>query len=131
MGASKFVYPTNVGGVVGGKGYSQYLVLEVHYNNPNLRDNIVDSSGLRIYYQGGPKEGLRKFDAGIMEIGLEYNSKNSIPPYMSSFHLHGHCLSECTRASLPNPGGITVFASQLHMHLTGRRVWTSVVRDNR
>ena len=30
-----------------------------------------------------------------------------------------------------NQGEITVFASQLHTHLTGRRVWTSQVRDGR
>ena len=131
MGASRFVFPDNAGGVIGGPNYSPYLVLEVHYDNPNLKNNIIDSSGLRIYYQGGLNEPLRKYDAGIMEIGLEYNPKNSIPPKMNSFHLHGYCLSECTRASLPSPEGITVFASQLHTHLTGRRVWTSLIRNNK
>lgn len=65
-----------------------------------------------------------------MEVGLEYNAKNSIPPKMSSFHHHGYCLSECTRNSLPEKG-ITIFASQLHTHLTGRKVWTSLVRNNK
>ena len=131
MGASRFVYPDQVGGVIGGSDYSQYLVLEVHYDNPGLRSNIIDSSGLRIYYQGGSAKALRKYDAGIMEIGLEYNSKNSIPPKMDSFHLNGFCLSECTKVGLPYPNGITIFASQLHTHLTGRRVWTSLVRNNK
>ena len=128
MGAGRFVYPNHVGGVLGGENYSPYLVLEIHYDNPKLRDDIVDSSGLKIFYQGGEK--LRQYDAGIMEIGLEYNPKNSIPPKQSLFHLHGYCLSECTSAGLPR-NGITVFASQLHTHLTGRRVWTSVVRNNK
>lgn len=66
-----------------------------------------------------------------MEVGLEYNPKNSIPPRSNSFHLHGYCLSECTRAGLPFPNGITIFASQLHTHLTGRRVWTSLVRKGK
>ena len=64
-----------------------------------------------------------------MEVGLEYNAKNSIPPKSLSFHHHGYCLSECTKNSLPK-NGITIFASQLHTHLTGRKVWTSLVRDN-
>jgi dopamine beta-monooxygenase len=131
MGASTFVFPEFAGGVIGGPNYSPYLVLEVHYDNPNLKANIIDSSGLRIYYQGGKSEPLRKYDAGIMEIGLEYNPKNSIPPKMNNFHLHGYCLSECTQAALPSPQGITVFASQLHTHLTGRRVWTSLIRNNK
>ena len=128
MGAAKFVYPDIAGAILGGKDYykSPYLVLEIHYDNPNQRNDIVDSSGLRIYYQSK----LRKYDAGIMEIGLEYNAKNSIPPRTNSFHLHGHCLGECTRYGL-NKGPIYIFASQLHTHLTGRRVWTSQVRNNR
>lgn len=66
-----------------------------------------------------------------MEVGLEYNPKNSIPPKQNSFHLHGYCLSECTKAGISAPSGVTVFASQLHTHLTGRRVWTSLVRNGR
>lgn len=125
-----FVYPSHVGGVIGGKNYSPYLVLEIHFDNPQMRGNIVDSSGIRIFYQGGYGQQLRQYDAGIMEIGLEYNPKNSIPPQETEFHLNGYCLSECTQAGLPK-SGITVFASQLHTHLTGRRVWTSLVRDNK
>lgn len=130
MGADRFVYPENVGGVIGGDNFSLYLVLEIHFDNPKMRNDIVDSSGMRIYYQGGKDEQLREYDAGIMEIGLEYNSKNSIPPQVDAFHLHGHCLSECTKASFGSTT-ITVFASQLHTHLTGRRVWTSLIRDNK
>ncbi|CAG2117934.1 unnamed protein product, partial [Medioppia subpectinata] len=70
---------------------------------------------------------LRQHDAGVLEIGLEYTDKNSIPPHQQSFQLSGYCTSECTRASLP-PYGITIFASQLHTHLTGVRVWTQHLR---
>lgn len=130
MGAARFEYPQHVGGVIGGKNYSPYLVLEIHFDNAAKRSNIIDSSGIRVFYQGGNTEKLRQYDAGIMEIGLEYNPKNSIPPQSPGFHLHGYCLSECTQAGLPK-NGITVFASQLHTHLTGRRVWTSLIRNNR
>lgn len=43
MGAERFVYPDQVGGVIGGKDFSPYVVLEVHYDNPKLKDNIIDS----------------------------------------------------------------------------------------
>jgi dopamine beta-monooxygenase len=124
MGADRFVYPSNAGGVLGGENYSPYLVLEVHYDNAHLKQNIIDSSGIRIYYENK----LRTYDAGILEIGLEYNPKMVIPPQLKSFHLNGYCLGECTKASLKKP--ITLFASQLHTHLTGRRVWTSLIRHN-
>jgi dopamine beta-monooxygenase len=128
MGAGPFVYPKHVGGIVGGENYSMYLVLEIHYDNQKLRNDIVDSSGIRIYHTA--PNSLRQYDAGIMEIGLEYNAKNSIPPNMSKFQLTGYCLGQCTNIGLPNPDGITVFASQLHTHLTGRKVWTRILRTN-
>jgi dopamine beta-monooxygenase len=127
MGAERFLYPNNVGGILGGKNYSPYFVLEIHFDNPQMRNNIVDSSGMRIYYQ----EKLRKYDAGILEVGLEYNAKNSIPPGTTSFALNGFCLGECTHEALAKTNSITVFASQLHTHLTGRRVWTSIIRKNK
>ncbi len=129
MGATRFIYPANVGGVIGGLKYSPYLVLEIHYDNAKLKNNIIDSSGMRIFYQGGANEPLRQFDAGILEVGLEYNPKMAIPPNQNEFSLTGYCLSECTSESISQP--ITIFASQLHTHLTGRRIWTSLVRNNK
>ena len=125
MGASKFIYPQEAGGIIGGQNYSKYVVLEIHYDNEKQRDDIIDSSGIRIYYTNQ----LRKYDAGIMEIGLEYNSKNSIPPKNEAFNLNGYCLSDCTYAGLSSK--IKVFASQLHTHLTGRKVWTTIIRQSK
>lgn len=72
MGASRFVYPPEVGGILGGESFnSLYVVLEVHFDNPGRRSDIHDSSGMRIFYQGGS---LRKYDAGIMEIGKNWSS---------------------------------------------------------
>lgn len=124
MGAEPFIYPSHVGGVLGGSNYSLYLVLEIHYDNQKLKQ-IIDSSGIRIYHTNS--DNLREFDAGIMEVGLEYNSKNSIPPNLNAFPLNGYCLSECTKVGLPS-SGIIVFASQLHTHLTGRKVITRIKR---
>ncbi|CAF0960166.1 unnamed protein product [Adineta steineri] len=125
MGATNFTYPEVTGGVVGGPKTSRFLVLEVHFNNPYLKKGIIDQSGIRIYYT----KDLREKEAGIMEVGLEYNPKNSIPPGSPSFRISGYCAGECTRASLSNEG-ITVFASQLHTHLTGVEVFTRIIRKN-
>ena len=40
---------------------------------------------------------LRKYDAGIMELGLEYTDKMAIPPGVRAFPLNGYCISECTQ----------------------------------
>lgn len=139
MGARPLAYPLQVGQSIGGPGYSPYVMLEVHYNNVNQQAGLVDSSGLRFHYSGR----LRPFEAGVLEVGLEYTDKNSVPPRMLA-PLAGHCVSECTRAALsergadggrpgPGPGlgpggGIYVFAAQMHTHLAGVASWTEHVR---
>nr|CAG4640712.1 EOG090X0318 [Eulimnadia texana] len=79
----------------------------------------VDSSGVRLWYT----KHLRKYDAAVMELGLEYTDKMAIPPGEEAFTLSGFCLPQCTAVSLP-PEGIVIFGSQLHTHLLGKRVVT-------
>ena len=87
---------------------------------------MVDSSGIRIHLT----EKLRKYEAGIMELGLIYNNWMAIPPGQQSFQLEGHCAPQCTAMGLGR-AGIVVFGSQLHTHGAGRQVTTSVVRRGR
>ncbi|KAF0308702.1 Dopamine beta-hydroxylase [Amphibalanus amphitrite] len=123
MGADPLVYPEEAGLPIGGPDFNPYVMLEVHYNNPNLKKGHRDSSGVRLTYT----ERLRPHDASVMELGLEYTDKMAIPPGMASFELSGYCVPECTAVGLPQ-AGIRVFASQLHTHLTGVVVRTEHVR---
>ncbi|XP_065218029.1 dopamine beta-hydroxylase-like [Planococcus citri] len=126
MGATPFLYPKEAGLPIGGKRFNPYVMLEVHYNNPEMKSDFVDSSGVRLHITPT----LRKYNAGVMELGLEYTDKMAIPPKQESFLLSGYCISECTAVSLP-PQGITIFGSQLHTHLTGVQVLTRHIRDGR
>ncbi|KAM6900881.1 dopamine beta-hydroxylase [Lycodopsis pacificus] len=126
MGAEAFYYPPDAGMPVGGSGSSRFLRLEVHYNNPLLTSGRRDSSGIRLHYTPS----LRRYDAGIMELGLVYTPIMAIPPKQHTFYLSGYCTSRCTQTAFP-PGGIHVFASQLHTHLTGRGVRTVLVRGGK
>uniref|UniRef100_A0A672L9X7 Dopamine beta-hydroxylase n=1 Tax=Sinocyclocheilus grahami TaxID=75366 RepID=A0A672L9X7_SINGR len=85
-----------------------------------------DSSGIRLWYTPS----LRRFDAGIMELGLVYTPVMAIPPRQRSFQLTGYCTAKCTQTALP-VGGIYIFASQLHTHLAGLGVRTVLVRGGR
>nr|XP_005990707.1 PREDICTED: dopamine beta-hydroxylase [Latimeria chalumnae] len=124
MGAKAFYYPEEAGLAFGGSGSSKYLRLEVHYHNPLELKGRIDSSGIRLYYTPS----LRKYDAGIMELGLVYTPVMAIPPHEKDFILTGYCTDKCTQTALPH-GGIHIFASQLHTHLTGRKVATILVRN--
>jgi dopamine beta-monooxygenase len=39
---------------------------------------------------------LRQYDAGIIEVGLEYTPKTALPPRMESVFVRGDCIQECT-----------------------------------
>lgn len=132
MGALTFTYPPEAGLAVGEekrffrkpKRFSPFVRLEVHFNNPEKLEGHVDSSGLRFFYTPT----LRPYDTGIMELGLEYGPKDSIPPRQPEFALSGYCIGECTRTALP-AGGIHVFAGQLHTHNYGVKVRTRHIRN--
>ncbi|XP_069922771.1 dopamine beta-hydroxylase [Oryctolagus cuniculus] len=126
LGAKAFYYPEEAGLAFGGPGSSRFLRLEVHYHNPLKMEGRRDSSGIRLHYTAT----LRRFDAGIMELGLVYTPVMAIPPGEMAFVLTGYCTDKCTQLALP-PSGIRIFASQLHTHLTGRKVLTVLARDGR
>uniref|UniRef100_A0A8B9GQH1 Dopamine beta-hydroxylase n=1 Tax=Astyanax mexicanus TaxID=7994 RepID=A0A8B9GQH1_ASTMX len=93
LGAEPFYYPMDAGLPIGGEGSSRFLRLEVHYHNPLIISGRQDSSGIRLWYT----RSLRRFDAGIMELGLVYTPVMAIPPRQSSFPLNGYCIPACTR----------------------------------
>lgn len=126
MGAATFTYPKEVGLLFGGDDYNPYIRLEMHYNNPDLIAGSIDNSGMRIKYV----DKLRKYNAAVMELGLEYTDKMAIPPGQLAFPLSGYCIEECTKVALPKEG-ITVFGSQLHTHLRGVRVLTRHFREGK
>lgn len=126
MGAEPFYYPPDAGLPIGGPEGSKFLRLEVHYHNPLIFSGRRDSSGIRLHLTPS----LRRYDAGIMELGLVYTPIMAIPPRQHAFDLSGYCTSKCTQTALP-PQGIYVFASQLHTHLAGRAVRTLLIRGGR
>jgi dopamine beta-monooxygenase len=94
MGADAFVYPEEAGLPVGGEDFNRHVMLEVHYNNPELQTGSVDSSGVRFSFT----ESLRKYDAGVIELGLEYTDKMAVPPGQVLKSLYpSFCLALCRR----------------------------------
>ncbi|CAG5122416.1 unnamed protein product, partial [Candidula unifasciata] len=93
MGARAMIYPEEAGVPVGGRDWSRVALLEVHFNNPRKATGRLDSSGIRFYVTSH----LRNYDAGIMELGLEYTNKMAIPPRQKRFQLRGYCTHECTQ----------------------------------
>ncbi|KAH0622308.1 hypothetical protein JD844_024498 [Phrynosoma platyrhinos] len=142
IGGEGFTYPPHVGLSIGTALDPQYVLMEVHYDNPSYREGMflhssfflesmlltvallflgmIDNSGLRLFYTPD----LRRYDAGVIEAGLWVSLFHNIPPGMPEFTSEGHCTQECLKEALDaeKPSGIHVFAVLLHAHLAGRAI---------
>ncbi|NXP76152.1 MOXD1 protein, partial [Ramphastos sulfuratus] len=120
IGGQGFTYPPHVGLSIGTAADPQFVLMEVHYDNPSYAEGLTDSSGLRLIYTPV----LRQYDAGVIEAGLWVSLFHNIPPGMPEFVSEGHCTRECLTEALgaERPAGIHVFAVLLHAHLAGRAI---------
>ena len=48
------------------------------------------------YFRFSVTAQLRKYDAAIMELGVTYDSRQSIPPHSDKFYLEGVCAERCS-----------------------------------
>eukprot|EP01083_Nonionella_stella_P211491 764637_1 len=124
-GGSDFYFPLNVGLPMSGNSDFQYVLLEIHYDNPMLLSNIIDSSGLKVSYTNN----LRQYDAGMLWIGAVARPlAQIIPPHINNDTYISYIPSECTANGLPSQG-VYAFGSTLHEHLIGKSISLSVIRN--
>ncbi|KAK0041049.1 DBH-like monooxygenase protein 1 [Biomphalaria pfeifferi] len=124
VGGKAFEYPAVAGHPMGRPQDPQILIMETHYNNPELKNDFVDNSGLRLYFT----KQLRQYDSGLLEIGVVVDYNHIIPPYEASFVSSGHCQANCLQQGLGDQE-IRVFADFLHAHLLGRKIRTRYFRN--
>ncbi|XP_060084217.1 tyramine beta-hydroxylase-like [Ylistrum balloti] len=101
----------DIGFRMGQKGYRK-AAMQVHWNNPLLRSDFTDSSGMTIYYTSN----RRVHDATIMMIGQNYLA---IPPGEASYTVESTCTQYCTSRLLSDTVYITRALN--HMHYLGRQ----------
>ncbi|XP_036406018.1 DBH-like monooxygenase protein 1 homolog [Megalops cyprinoides] len=127
IGGEGLTYPQHVGLSIGTPIDPVYVLMEVHYDNPDLQEGVIDSSGLRLFHT--PL--LRRYDAGVIEIGVWVSLYHMLPPGLQEYISEGHCTQECLRESLDHemPSGVRVFAVLMHSHLAGRAIRTRHFRN--
>jgi len=86
-------YPREAGLRLGSSLSTRFVRLEIHYNNPETLSGVIDQSGIRFYYVNN----LRKYDVGVLEVGMTYTPDMAIPPRQSQFLWKGRCPSSCTK----------------------------------
>ncbi|CAH1799532.1 unnamed protein product [Owenia fusiformis] len=104
---------------IGKHGY-KYAVMQMHWNNPELRSHYTDSSGLTLFYTPN----LRPNDAGSFVVGQRYLD---IKPGLESHTETAMASSSCTRKMLPYP--IHILNNVLHMHYLGKSGYIDLRRN--
>ncbi|XP_064399035.1 DBH-like monooxygenase protein 2 homolog [Halichondria panicea] len=124
VGGEDFVFPPGVALPIGGENSRRYIVIEMHYDNPDLQTGVVDNSGIRFTYSSNRPE----HEAGTLALGGPIDPHLIIPPGTPDFTINAFCSRECTQAHLPSEG-IQVFGNLLHTHLAGHGLVVDHFRD--
>jgi hypothetical protein len=115
VGMGPFQLPAQAGIRVSTSDESRYLVLQIHYDNPALATNLIDSSGLVVKLTST----LRPVDAGVMAVGV-IPSSISLAPGLAEVEIAGTCSADKTGLlTLP----LNVFAVSHMSRLYGRLAW--------
>jgi len=112
-----FFTPHNVGIPIGGR-IANNLVLQIHYDNPEGEEGLIDSSGVILF--STPHK--RQFDGGLFVLGSTIN-RISIPPRLPEFDVPNTCLNNCSAPIF------SVYFYALHMHLIGKKMKTELWRN--
>jgi dopamine beta-monooxygenase len=123
-GGGSTVLPSEVGFAMGpGPTSTKFIVLEVHYNNPDGLGGYVDTSGIRIWYT----DRVRKYEAAMIALGDPGVTLPSIPA-LAVTEIENECPSACTQKKLEQE--IHIWQSFPHMHQLGSQMWTTQWRGN-
>jgi len=125
-GEPPLTMPENVGFNLGGPetlGYRSFTI-EIHYDNPELKEGAIDSSGVKFYYSREPRE----YDAGFLILGDSTVALEgmTLPQGLSDYDFH--CSADCSALALGDEP-VTVVREYLHMHQSGSSAYNEHVRD--
>ena len=125
VGGEDVVLPEDVG-LPFGEDSKRVFLLQTHYYNPSLHENINDSSGFRAYFT----KDLKTQEAGIMQVngGTDATMRPPIPAGESSYDLAPFVYpSRCTADNWAEP--INILGVAHHMHMMGTKMTIDVERD--
>eukprot|EP00546_Thalassionema_frauenfeldii_P011335 CAMPEP_0178917658 /NCGR_PEP_ID=MMETSP0786-20121207/13369_1 /TAXON_ID=186022 /ORGANISM="Thalassionema frauenfeldii, Strain CCMP 1798" /LENGTH=601 /DNA_ID=CAMNT_0020591233 /DNA_START=44 /DNA_END=1849 /DNA_ORIENTATION=+ len=124
-GQDPMLFPPKVSYPLGSDTQLKSLLLEIHYSNLNSVEDVVDDTGIVMFYMKEPRE----FDAQVMVLGSApgaFGIDGTVIPEGTSRHENA-CPEECFSWHFPKP--VTVFAEGFHMHYNGVRITGQLKRD--
>ncbi|XP_055957928.1 tyramine beta-hydroxylase isoform X1 [Patella vulgata] len=121
LGSSGECLHDKVGIRIGTNGIKR-VALQFHWNNPTLKTDYTDSSGIIVHYTSNRREN----DAGVWTIGPE---RFVVPPRTLNTELTGYCPSSCTSSMLSDK--IYIVSAFNHMHYIGAKQKIELFRDGK
>ncbi len=128
VGMNDFIFPDDVGIPIGtGVGDVDFVIVEMHYDNPSQDNTIVDDFQFEIYY----KDTQTTHAAATMIIGDATTTLSETPgnaPFAvgplnngdAEVHRQATCPSTCSNEFQDT--SVTVLTSFLHMHYMGQKI---------
>lgn len=119
VGGQGQLLPPHVGLPLGGasaQNQNPFVVLQVHYYNPQLHTDVVDNSGVRVHFTTQ----LRPQEAGYLVLngGAAALQRPPLPPGQADYALSPFVVpSSCTTASWASP--LHLLGVAHHMHFAG------------
>ena len=120
-GQDTYEFPPEAG-LMFGTLDTYFVLMQIHYNNPTLLPNQVDSSSFSFFYTPI----LRKNDIGLSFV--QRISDLSIPPKLPSFKMSTNCPVKCFNEI--NPAGFTMISYAHHMHTIGKKMKVRITKDD-
>ncbi|CAB9521436.1 DBH-like monooxygenase protein 1 [Seminavis robusta] len=124
-GDGGFALPEFLGANLFGEDGFQAFNIEIHYDNPRMQRDVVDNSGIRIYYTTTP----RPVEMGIFQVGdpMVALFGQHVGDGLSSHHFD--CPGSCSDLYLSDGEPVTVIREYLHMHIAGTRTTNEHIRN--
>lgn len=117
--------PDNIGiSMFDPNGNLRSIGIEIHYNNPEILEGLVDTSGFRVYYSNQP----RQIEAAWLTVGDPATLMAGQPIEEGLTNYTFTCASDCTDNVLGSDS-VTVMIESLHMHKTGIRMTNELIRN--
>ena len=126
-GSEGFTFPSEAGYPLDSY-HARFYLMATHYSSEQSNSieytPRADNSGLRFYHTTN----LRKYDAGVMSVGMDPSWRHIIPPGQERVISEGHCVEECTQRAFPRPG-INIFAVMMKANHMGKQIKLRQVRQ--
>ncbi|XP_054153127.1 DBH-like monooxygenase protein 1 [Oppia nitens] len=124
VGKDYYYAPKDIAFPFGDQLSTTYLMLNIHYDNPEGL-TAIDSSGFELLYT----KQYRKYEAFEISLGSVVDYRVFIPPHLPEFTVAAHCHTSMCFDEIPE-SGLKVFGALLHSHYLARRIRVRHFRGN-